>query len=58
MNKGLKCHTIILPSYCPVAICITKDAAVDLAEARGYKDYRIELTTKKDIKCMLEGQFE
>lgn len=58
MKKELKCHTIILPSYCPVAICITKASAEELAKARGYKNYRVELTTKRDLKCMMEGHFE
>lgn len=58
MKKDLKCHTIILPSYCPVAICLSRDIAENLAESRGYKDYRIEPTTKRDIACMLDGQFE
>ena len=42
MKSEYQPHTIILPSYCPVAICSTKIIAEDMAKARGYKNYRIE----------------
>lgn len=53
MKDELKAHTIILPSYCPVAICLTKEIAQNLATSRGYKDYRLEVTTQQDVKCLL-----
>lgn len=46
-------HTIILPSYCPVAICSSKGIAESLAKSRGYSDFRIEKTTKRDVSCMI-----
>lgn len=50
-------HVIILPSYCPVMICLSKDIAEDVAKRRGYKEYRIRQATKKDVKCILDGYF-
>ncbi|KGA24926.1 hypothetical protein AO825_08365 [Pectobacterium brasiliense] len=55
MKSEYKPHTIILPSYCPVAICSTKSIAEDMAKARGYKDYRIEKTTISDVKHVIFG---
>lgn len=50
MNKNdLKPHAIVLPSYCPVMVCMTKHIAEDVVKALGYKDARVIRATKKDI---------
>ncbi|QHJ81725.1 MAG: hypothetical protein [Caudoviricetes sp.] len=51
----LRPHTIILPSYCPVVICLTRGIAEEVAKSRGYKGHRIEPTTKRDMACFFEG---
>lgn len=54
-NTDLLPHTIILPGYCPVAICATKKIADDLAAKYGYKDCYIVRTNKEHIALIAEG---
>lgn len=53
IKREFKAHTIILPSYCPVAICATKKIAEDLARSQGYENYRIVLTTQEHIEWVM-----
>lgn len=54
-KEDQKPHVIILPSYCPVAICMTKEIAENMAE-RLYKPstYTVRLATEQDIKYVME----
>ncbi|UTC25254.1 hypothetical protein P7_064 [Pectobacterium phage vB_PcaM_P7_Pc] len=54
MKQDYLPHVIILPSYCPVAIALTKDIAEDLARKRGYSNYTIRKATKQDFEVFLE----
>lgn len=61
MNKHpdeYKPHVVILPSYCPVAIFITRSMAIEYAIEKYGADYadkkhiRVQPATPKDFKVM------
>lgn len=51
-----KAHVIVLPSYCPVAICLTRSMAFELAVTRygDLKEKRIQVrpATDKDWEVL------
>lgn len=52
-----KAHVVVLPSYCPVAIFLTRSMAIDYAE-KSYGDWqakniKVRVATKKDVECLL-----
>lgn len=51
-----KAHVVILPSYCPVAIFITRSAALAYAEKQygewRAKGIRVQVATEKDWECI------
>lgn len=54
-KDDLKPHVIILPSYCPVAICMTKEIAETMAKMMYIPGrYTIRLATEEDVKYVME----
>lgn len=58
LNDDYAPHAIILPSYTPVAVCLSRDIAEKYAE-KSYPSgkYTIRKATKKDLELLLEDYF-
>lgn len=53
-SNDLKPHVIVLPSYCPVMVCMTKKIAEDVVKALGYKDAKVVRATRRDVEYIIK----